>query len=294
MTAPAFSTLVPRNWKEFELIDAGDGEKLERWGEYILRRPDPVAIWPKSKSEPRWNKAHGHYLRSKTGGGSWQFNSRLPEKWSLPCGELKFQVRPTGFKHTGLFPEQAANWEWIMQKIRGAGRPTQVLNLFAYTGGASVAAAAAGAGVCHVDAAKNIVSWAKENMELSGLGDRPVRWIVDDVMKYLAREARRDRRYDAIIMDPPSFGHGPDGEVWKLEERLGELLEACMAVLTDKPLFMLVNSYTTGLSPLVLSNLMDVVVRPKLNGKVVTGEIGLAATSRPIILPCGIYGRWEA
>jgi len=287
------SVKIAGDWKDFELLDLGGGEKLERWGTVILRRPDPVAIWPGSEAA-EWKAADAHYHRSSSGGGNWEFKKRLPERWTIQYRDLKFYVRPTGFKHTGLFPEQAVNWDWMMEKIRSAGRPIQVLNLFAYTGGATVACAAAGASVCHVDAAKNMVTWARENLELSGLGDRPVRWITDDVLKFIQKEKRRGKSYDAVIMDPPSFGHGPGGEVWKLEEQLYQLVTETVSLLTPNPLFLLVNSYTGGFSPILLKNIMELAFKGIKGGRIETGEVGLRATRRPLILPCGIYGRWEA
>lgn len=280
-------------WKDFELLDLGGGEKLERWGDVVLRRPDPVAIWPAPASSSRWDRPDAHYHRSHSGGGNWEFRKRLPDRWTIQYRDLKFYVRPTGFKHTGLFPEQAVNWDWMAGKIRAAGRPVQVLNLFAYTGGATVACAAAGASVCHVDAAKNMVTWGRENLELSGLGDRPVRWITDDVLKFIQKEKRRGRTYDGIVMDPPSFGHGPGGEVWKLEEQLYDLVTQTVALLSADPLFLLVNSYTGGFSPVLLKNILDLAFKGISGGRIETGEVGLKASQRPLILPCGIYGRWE-
>lgn len=282
------------DWQDYELIDTGNGEKLERWGDFILRRPDPQIIWPLVRETADWKNAHGHYLRSSSGGGQWQFRKDLPDRWTIGYGPLKFHIRPTNFKHTGLFPEQAVNWSWMMDRIRNAGRPIRVLNLFAYTGGATVAAAAAGAEVCHVDAAKGMVQWAKENAQLSGLEAAPVRYITDDVFKFVQREQRRGRQYEAIIMDPPSYGRGPNGEMWKLEENLFPFLESCVSILSDKPLFVLVNSYTTGLSPTVLSNLLKMSIGRKFGGKLDCGEIGLPITASGMTLPCGIYGRWES
>jgi len=281
------------DWQDYELIDTGGGEKLERWGSVVLRRPDPQILWPLAEETDLWKKADGHYHRSSSGGGHWTFRRKLPERWNISYGPLKFHIRPTNFKHTGLFPEQAYNWRWIMDKIRGAGRPVRVLNLFAYTGGATLAAAAAGAEVVHVDAAKGMVQWAKENAQLSGLGDKPVRYITDDVFKFVEREIRRGRRYEAIIMDPPSYGRGPNGELWKLEDSLYPFLEKCASILADRPLFVLVNAYTAGLSPVVLHNLLHMAFRRKLGGKLYCGEIGLPITSSGLILPCGIFGRWE-
>ncbi|MBB6669071.1 class I SAM-dependent methyltransferase [Cohnella nanjingensis] len=282
------------DWQDYELIDTGSGDKLERWGDVILRRPDPQIIWPLVQETNEWRSADGHYFRSSSGGGQWQFRRALPERWSISYGPLKFHIKPTNFKHTGLFPEQAVNWSWMMKKIAEAGRPIRVLNLFAYTGGATVAAASAGAEVCHVDASKGMVQWAKENAQLSGLEDAPIRFITDDVFKFVQREQRRGRQYDAIIMDPPSYGRGPGGETWKLEESLFPFLEECRAILSDNPLFVLVNSYTTGLSPTVLHNLLHLSVGRKHGGKLDCGEIGLPITRSGLTLPCGIYGRWES
>lgn len=285
---------MARDWQDYELIDTGGGEKLERWGDVVLRRPDPQIIWPISSETNEWRQTDGHYHRSSSGGGQWTFRRQLPERWSIGYGPLKFYIRPTNFKHTGLFPEQAVNWSWMMDKIRETGRPIRVLNLFAYTGGATVASAAAGAEVCHVDASKGMVQWAKENAQLSGLSEAPIRYITDDVFKFVQREQRRGRQYEAIIMDPPSYGRGPNGEMWKLEENLFPFLQSCTEILSDKPLFILVNSYTTGLSPTVLNNLLHLAVSRKLGGVTDCGEIGLPITRSGLTLPCGIYGRWES
>lgn len=285
--------LLADDWKDYELIDTGGGEKLERWGQYTLRRPDPQAIWPISGNEKAWAKADAHYHRSSSGGGSWEYHKKLPQQWTIRHGELEFYVEPTGFKHTGLFPEQAVNWNWMEQKIKGAGRKISVLNLFAYTGGATVAAAHAGAEVCHVDAAKGMVTRAKENLALSKLADKPVRFIVDDVVKFVNREIRRDRKYDAVIMDPPSYGRGPNGELWKIEDELYGLINLCIDILTPKPLFFLVNSYTTGLSPTVIGNMLRLSMLKKFGGSVNADEVGLRATATGLVLPCGAAGRWE-
>lgn len=286
--------LLADKWKEYELIDMGNGEKLERWGDYVLRRPDPQIMWPMQSEWALWKNPHGHYHRSARGGGQWEHKKKYPEKWVINYKNLKFNISPTGFKHTGLFPEQAANWDWSMDLIKNAKRPIKVLNLFAYTGGATVACAAAGAEVCHVDASKGMVTWAKENLETSGLGDRKVRFIVDDVVKFVEREIRRGNKYDAIIMDPPSYGRGPKGEVWQIEEKLYGLVELCTKVLSDNPLFFLINSYTTGLSPIILEHILDATVAKKAKGgKVYGGEIGLIASRDGKVLPCGIFGRWE-
>ncbi|HHW00644.1 MAG TPA: SAM-dependent methyltransferase [Clostridiaceae bacterium] len=286
--------LIADDWKDYELIDAGGGEKLERWGKYILRRPDPQAIWPIVGEDSRWRNMDAHYHRSKSGGGKWEYIRSLPERWTIKYKDLSFYIEPTGFKHTGLFPEQAVNWNWIIDKIKAYGGKASVLNLFAYTGGATVAAAYAGADVCHVDAAKGMVTRAKENIALSGLQDRYVRFITDDVIKFVQREKRRNRQYNAIIMDPPSYGRGPRGEMWKLEDELFGLVELCMDILVDEPLFFIINSYTTGLSPSVIKNIMLLTLGKKFGGRVYADEIGLPATSTGIVLPCGSVGRWEA
>ena len=282
---------IAEKWQDYELLDCGDGEKLERWDKQLLVRPDPQAIWASPRRHPGWKRASGRYLRSQTGGGHWEKGS-LPESWKIHYGELTFQVKPMNFKHTGLFPEQAVNWDFAMEKIRNAGRPIRVLNLFAYTGGATVACAKAGASVCHVDAAKGMVAWAKENARLSGLEDAPIRWIVDDCAKFVEREIRRGKTYDAIIMDPPSYGRGPGGEVWKLEENLYSFVKLCAGVLSDKPLFVLINSYTTGLAPSVLGYLLHLLVAEKFGGKRTWDELGLPVTETGLALPCGATGRW--
>ncbi len=286
---------LANKWKDYRLIDAAGGEKLEYWGEYLLRRPDPLAAWSK-KSEPSlWTNADATYHRSSTGGGKWEFfNGSLPDRWTINYGELVFNIKPMGFKHTGLFPEQAANWDWFFGLIENAKRPIRLLNLFAYTGGATVAALKAGAEVVHVDASKGMVTWAKENVAASGLGDRSVRYIVDDVKKFVMREIRRGREYDAVIMDPPSYGRGPSGEVWKIENELYPLVTECTKLLSDTPLFFLINSYTTGLSAQVLTNILTMTVKAKFGGKIESGEIGLKMESNGLVLPCGISGRWES
>ena len=282
---------VSDKWRDFELIDCSRGEKLERWGDYTLVRPDPQAIWDTPRRDGRWRTSDGKYTRSESGGGAWD-KRRLPASWQIGYGELTFNIKPMNFKHTGIFPEQAANWDYIMRKIRGADREISVLNLFAYTGAATVAALAAGASVCHVDAAKGMVAWAKENAAASGVADRPVRWIVDDCAKFVEREIRRGRRYDAIIMDPPSYGRGPGGEVWKLEESLWGFVQLVSGVLSDDPLFFIINSYTTGLAPSVLTCLLDSVVTPRFGGGTVSDELGLPVTDSGLVLPCGATGRW--
>lgn len=284
--------LLADEWKEYELIETGDGEKLERWGNVILRRPDPQIIWP-IKDKKMWDKADGHYHRSQSGGGQWEFKKKVPKRWTVSFNDLKFYIEPTGFKHTGLFPEQAVNWKWMINNIQKAKRPIRVLNLFAYTGGATVATAYAGAEVCHVDAAKGMVSWAKENLALSGLADRSVRFITDDCMKFVQREIRRGKKYDGIIMDPPSYGRGPGGEIWKIEDSLYGFVEQCMGLLSDKPLFFLINSYTTGFSPTVLSNILKQTIGKKFKGAHSSGEVGIPVSNSGLVLPCGIYGRWE-
>ncbi len=285
---------IASRWEDYECIDAGNGEKLERWKDIILRRPDPLALWPIAEESGLWLQPHARYHRSAKGGGHWEYLKQLPESWNVRYRQLCFKVSPTGFKHTGLFPEQAANWDFMMEKITGADREIRVLNLFAYTGGATMACAAAGAQeVVHVDAAKGMVQWAKENMVLSHLEDRRIRFIVDDVLKFVAREKRRGRTYHAIIMDPPSYGRGPKGEIWKIEEQLYPLVSACLDILDPHPLFFLINSYTTGFPASVLRNILSsTVLRRHPAGKVEAGEIGLPISASDMILPCGIYGRW--
>lgn len=287
-------------WNDYEVIDCSKGEKLERWGDYLLVRPDPQVIWDTPKKEKGWRKMNGHYHRSSKGGGEWEF-FQLPKEWtieySLPINKkLTFHLKPFSFKHTGLFPEQAANWNWFSQLIADAvskGRQVKVLNLFAYTGGATLAAAAAGASVTHVDASKGMVTWAKENAISSGLKDAPIRWLVDDCVKFVEREIRRGNHYDAIIMDPPSYGRGPKGEIWKIEESVYPLIQLCSQILTDNPLFFLINSYTTGLQPAVLSYMINTVLGTA-NGTVTASEIGLPVSSNGLVLPCGASGRYEA
>ena len=283
---------VANNWKDYEILDMSNGEKLERWGNVVLIRPDPQIIW-KNKSFPeKWNKANARYNRSSSGGGAWKYNSKVPENWQIKYKDLVFNIKPMGFKHTGLFPEQAVNWDWMISKIQNAKREIKVLNLFAYTGGATVACSYAGASVCHVDSSKGMTTWAKENIVSSGLKDRPVRFIVDDVVKFVNREIRRGNKYDGIIMDPPSYGRGTNGEVWKFEDNISDLVELCSKVLSDKPLFFLINSYTTGISSTVLENILRLNI--KKDGKFSHGEIGLPMTNSKLILPCGIYGKWES
>lgn len=281
-------------WKDYELIDTSSGEKLERWGSVVLIRPDPQIIWETPKKNPLWREADAHYLRSSEGGGHWETQKPVPPAWKIHYEDLTFRVKMMGFKHTGIFPEQAVNWDFAMQKIRKAGRPIKVLNLFGYTGAATLACLAAGASVCHVDASKGMVTWAKENAEASGLADRPVRWLVDDCEKFVRREQRRGNVYDAIIMDPPSYGRGPNGEIWKLEEQLYPLVQTCLPILSQNPLFFLLNSYTTGLSPAVMEYLLGVLLCRKYGGKVSSSEIGLPVTETGLVLPCGSTAIWQA
>lgn len=290
---------LANHWKDYQVIDCSKGEKLERWGDYLLVRPDPQVIWDTPKTEKGWRTKNGHYHRSTKGGGEWEF-FQLPEEWtihySLPIKkELTFHLKPFSFKHTGLFPEQATNWDWFSQLIYDAtqkGRTVKVLNLFAYTGGATLAAAAAGAQVTHVDASKGMVTWAKENAVSSGLGDAPIRWLVDDCVKFVEREIRRGNHYDAIIMDPPSYGRGPKGEIWKIEESIYPLVQLCKELLVDEPLFFLINSYTTGLQPAVLSYMMNTVLKD-YPGTVAASEIGLPVSTNGLVLPCGASGRFQ-
>ena len=281
------------NWKDYEVLDTSNGEKLERWGNYLLVRPDPQVVWNTPHTNPGWKKKNGHYHRSSKGGGEWEFFS-LPQQCSIHYGKLTFQLKPFSFKHTGLFPEQAANWDWFSNLIQNANRPIKVLNLFAYTGGATLAAAAAGASVTHVDASKGMVAWAKENAASSGLSDAPIRWIVDDCQKFVEREIRRGNHYDAIIMDPPSYGRGPKGEIWKIEDAIHPLVSLCSQLLSDKPLFFLINSYTTGFAASVLTYLLGLEVVSKFGGHVVSDEIGLPVTQSGLVLPCGSSGRWTS
>ncbi len=282
---------IADGWKDYEVIDTCAGEKLERWGDYILLRPDPQVIWETPKKNKAWRKLNAHYHRSSKGGGEWEFFD-LPQTWQIHYKELTFQLQPFQFKHTGLFPEQAVNWDWFGEKIRKVNRPVKVLNLFAYTGGATLAAAAAGASVTHVDASKGMVTWAKENAVASGLGEAPIRWLVDDCVKFVEREIRRGNKYDGIIMDPPSYGRGPKGEIWKIEEKIFPFIELCTQILSEDALFFLVNSYTTGLQPAVLTYMLNTALVPKFGGKVVADEIGLPVSDNGLVLPCGASGRW--
>ncbi len=307
---------IADNWKDYEVLDTSNGEKLERWGDYILVRPDPQVIWNTPHSHRGWKHKNGHYHRSAKGGGEWEFFN-LPDEWSIsyrleavPERPLTFHLKPFSFKHTGLFPEQAANWSWFSRLIRerviqnkkasfpqtsdGSPKPVKVLNLFAYTGGATLSAAAAGAAVTHVDASKGMVGWAKENAAASGLGDAPIRWLVDDCVKFVEREIRRGNKYDAIIMDPPSYGRGPKGEIWKIEESIWPFIELTSQLLSDDPLFFLINSYTTGLQPAVLSYMINTSIVKRFGGRVEAEEIGLPVTESGLILPCGASGRWES
>ena len=282
---------IADNWKDYEVLETSGGEKLERWGDYILVRPDPQVIWDTPRTDKRWKKRNGHYHRSSKGGGEWEFFD-LPDEWGIGYKELSFHLKPFSFKHTGLFPEQAVNWDWFSSIIKSVGRPVKILNLFAYTGGATLAAAKAGASVTHVDASKGMVTWAKENAAASGLADAPIRWLVDDCVKFVEREIRRGNTYDAIIMDPPSYGRGPKGEIWKIEESIFPFIRLTTQILSKDALFYLVNSYTTGLQPAVLTYMLNAALVPDFGGHVESGEIGLPVTANGFILPCGASGRW--
>ncbi len=286
---------VAKNWKEYKILDMANGQKLERWGNVVLSRPDPQIIWKEKTFPKKWNEINATYHRSKSGGGAWEFNKKMPKQWQVHYKNLTFNIKPMGFKHTGLFPEQAVNWDWMINKIKEEckNREIKVLNLFAYTGGATVACLSAGASVCHVDSSKGMTSWAKENVISSGLEKRPVRYIVDDVVKFVNREIRRGNEYDAIIMDPPSYGRGAKGEIWQFENNIYDLIELCTKVLSKNPIFFLVNSYTTGISSTVLANMLEMTVAKKYKGIIEAGEIGLPMENSKLILPCGIYGRWE-
>jgi len=284
---------IAGDWKDYQVIDCSKGEKLERWGEYLLVRPDPQVIWDTPRKHHGWSRKNGHYHRSAKGGGEWEFFD-LPKQWTVAYQGLTFNLKPFSFKHTGLFPEQAVNWDWFGGKIKQAGRPAKVLNLFAYTGGATLAAARAGADVTHVDASRGMVSWAKENAASSGLSSCPVRWLVDDCVKFVEREIRRGCRYDGIIMDPPSYGRGPKGEIWKIEDSIYALIQLCAGLLSDKPLFFLVNSYTTGLAPAVLTYMLSTALLPRYGGRADAQEIGLPVSESGLVLPCGASGRWES
>lgn len=287
---------IADQWKDYEVIDTSKGEKLERWGDYLLIRPDPQVIWDTPKKEKGWRRPNAHYHRSAKGGGEWEFFD-LPNVWKIQYRNLTFQLQPFSFKHTGLFPEQAVNWDWMMKLITSArkgGRNIKVLNLFAYTGGATLACASAGASVTHVDASKGMVTWAKENSVISGFGDAPIRWLVDDCQKFVEREIRRGNHYDGIIMDPPSYGRGPKGEIWKIEENIFPFIKLCASLLSEHPLFFLINSYTTGLQPAVLAYMLNTVVVPQAGGTVEAQEIGLPVRSNGLVLPCGASGRWTS
>ena len=283
---------ISDKWQDFELIDCSGGEKLERWGKELLVRPDPQAIWKTPKLHPGWKRPSARYSRSSSGGGHWD-KAELPESWEIAYGELRFKVRPMNFKHTGLFPEQACNWDYIMDKVRSAGRPVSVLNLFGYTGAATVAAAKAGASVCHVDAAKGMVAWGKENALCSGVREAPIRWIVDDCGKFVEREIRRGHRYDAIIMDPPSYGRGPSGEIWRLEDNIWDFVRLCSGVLSEDPLFVIINSYTTGLSASTIGYIAESIFTKRFGGRSQSQELGLRVTASGLALPCGCSCRWE-
>ncbi len=285
---------VANEWKDYEILDMANGEKLERWGEFYLIRPDPQIIWHEKSFPKKWNNANARYNRSSTGGGAWEYKKRLPENWQIKYKNLTFNIKPMGFKHTGLFPEQAVNWDWMINKIKHSNRKDiKVLNLFAYTGGATVACLSAGASVCHVDSSKGMVAWAKENVESSGLKSSPVRFIIDDVVKFVKREIRRGNKYDGIIMDPPSYGRGKNGEVWQFEDNISDLVELCTEILSDKAIFFLINSYTTGISSKVLENILNLKIK-NVKGKITSGEIGISMKNSKLVLPCGIYGRWES
>ena len=284
--------IVSDKWTDYSLIDASDGQKLERWGDFYLVRPDPQAIWSKKTEKKLWDNADAIYHRSKSGGGSWEYRNKFPEAWQIKYGELTFNVKPMGFKHTGIFPEQAANWDFIIEKIKFSNRPIKVLNLFAYTGGATVASAYAGASVVHVDASKGMVNWAKDNAASSGLSDAPIRYIVDDCVKFVEREIRRGNKYDVIIMDPPTYGRGPKGELWRFEDELFPLVSKCVTLLSDKPLLFIVNSYTTGISHTVVSNVLSYLIKSRFGGNIQSDELGLEMSSNSMFLPCGYTTRW--
>lgn len=284
---------VSDGWRDYALIDCGGGERLERWGEYFLVRPDPQAVWRRSSEDPRWERPDARYLRSSSGGGHWEKFS-IPERWSIRYRSLTFHIKPMNFKHTGIFPEQAANWDWTSGLIRRAGRPVKVLNLFGYTGAATLSAAAAGAALCHVDAARGMVQWGRENAETSGLAGRPIRWIIDDCIKFVEREKRRGNRYDAVIMDPPSFGRGPNGETWKIEAEIDALIRSVCGLLSDRPLFLLVNSYSSGLSSEAVGYMLRDTVERAWGGSTECGELGLSVEASGLTLPCGASARWQA
>jgi len=284
---------IADNWKDYVLLDCSDGDRLESWGKYTMVRPDPQVIWKTPKKNKLWYNADAVYIRSKTGGGHWEFNKKLPDSWQIRYGDLTFNVKNMGFKHMGIFPEQAVNWDYVRRIIESSGRQVKVLNLFAYTGAATVSALKAGASVVHVDASKGMVQWAKENAVSSGVSDLPVRWIVDDCVKFVQREIRRGNKYDIIIMDPPSYGRGPNGEVWKVENEVYGLVELCSQVLSDNPLMFLINSYTTGLSPAVMEYILGSLVKTKYGGNISSDEIGLRVKDSNLVLPCGSSAIWE-
>lgn len=280
-------------WKDYELIDCSNGEKLERWGNVYLLRPDPQVIWNNGVLRNKYNNINSHYHRSNKGGGSWENLKKTPEAWKINYGDLTFNIKQMGFKHTGLFPEQAVNWDFMMDKIKKSNKEIKVLNLFAYTGGASVACLKAGASVVHVDSSRGMVDWAKENVKASGMEDRPIRYIVDDVVKFVRREIRRGNKYDAIVMDPPSYGRGSNGEVWDIEKDLYELVELCLDILVDEPLFFIINSYSTGLSKDIFTNVLKLTLGKKYKGKIYSDEIGIPIKGTDLVLPCGMYARFE-
>lgn len=284
---------TPQLWKDYELLDCSEGERLERWGDIILIRPDPQVIWKTDKKHPLWRKANARYHRSNSGGGKWETYTRIPAEWNINYDNLTFHIKTMGFKHTGLFPEQAVNWDYMSELIKKAGRPVKVLNLFAYTGGATIACLKAGASVTHVDASKGMVQWARENAELSGVSDKPVRWLVDDCIKFVQREIRRGNKYDIIIMDPPSYGRGPGGEVWKLEDEVYNFVSLCSEIVSDNAIAMFINSYTTGLAPSVMQYILGSVMVQKFGGSVSSDEIGIPVTSSEMVLPCGATAIWE-
>lgn len=284
---------LANEWKEYKILDMADGQKLEKWGNIILSRPDPQIIWKEKTFPEKWKNVNATYHRSKTGGGSWEYNKKVPEQWQIKYKELTFNIKLMGFKHTGLFPEQAVNWDFMIDKIKKENRKIKVLNLFAYTGGATIACLSAGASVTHVDASRGMVDWCKENVKANGLEQKEIRYLVDDVIKFVKREIRRGNHYDAIIMDPPSYGRGANKEVWDIEKSLNYLVSLCTEILSDDPLFFLINSYTTGLSSTVLKNILTLTVDKKKKGMITCGEIGLKGTQDDLVLPCGIYGRWE-
>ena len=280
------------NWKDYELLDTSRGERLERWGDILLIRPDPQILWDTPRRDPRWKQAHARYHRSNTGGGQWERYRPIPDSWQIAYGDLQFALKPMGFKHTGLFPEQAVNWDLMAELIKKENRPVRVLNLFGYTGAATLACVAAGAHVTHVDASKGMVAWGKENAVASGLADKPMRWLVDDCVKFVQREQRRGNVYDGILMDPPSYGRGPGGEVWKLEEQVYPLVAECVKLLSDDPLFFLINSYTTGLSPSVMQYVLGTLLPKGIGGTLSADEIGLPVTASGMVLPCGATAMW--